>query len=74
MAHVGVFCVAAGLFLGVTTAWADEEAEAVDSNTPWEVKQELKEESTGKQVALAVPRAIAQWWFAAKIGFSRNDR
>src|SRR5688572_14763123 len=62
MARVGVLCVAAGLFLGVSTAWADEEAEAVDSNTPWEVKQELKEESTGKQVALAVPRAIA-WPF-----------
>ena len=47
-----------------TPVWAvdEEEAAQVDSNTPWEEKAKLKEESTATQVALAVPRAIA-WPF-----------
>src|SRR5262245_14109072 len=58
-----LWLVAVGLL--TTPAWADEEEQpaVVDSNTPWEEKAKLKEESTAKQVALAVPRAIG-WPFA----------
>ena len=48
--------------LSVPGVWADEAATTVDSDTPWEEKAKLKEESTATQVALAVPRAIA-WPF-----------
>jgi len=52
----------AGPLLSIPTVWANEAAADVDSNTPWEEKAELKEESTATQIALALPRAIA-WPF-----------
>jgi surface antigen Omp85-like protein len=52
----------AGPPCSIPTVWANESAEAVDSNTPWEEKAKLKEESTATEIALALPRAIA-WPF-----------